>query len=380
MEFVHLRGVEFILWVQQFRSLVPLMTFISNLGSPLSAYALVFPVAYYVNPLLGLTTMLCASFSEWLSGILKWLLHGHRPYWWVDIYAQRTGTPVLPIEQFPVTCETGPGSPSGHCMITMSSLVPIVLYLCNVLPNTFYRDFVVSSFIFFVLLLGISRCYLAAHFPHQVVAGTISGLILGYLFYLSLPPIKSNQGPRIEMHSRMVQCFTTWFQQILRQPWQLILLGLGSYGAAWLFSCFLQEIIGMDINWSISLAQKSCKKLEWVHLSTTLMVGFARIAGYLCGLGLALQMSPPWTKSISESYLSSSVILMAVIAFMATKASERICRLAVETWTSSVIHSSSDSEPSSTLLLSSVFEGSMGPLVAVWFMPHFIHLRGTRKA
>ncbi|KAA0190619.1 Glucose-6-phosphatase 3 [Fasciolopsis buskii] len=366
------------------------MTFISNLGSPLSAYTLVFPVAYYVNPLLGLTTMLCASFSEWLSGILKWLLHGHRPYWWVDIYAQQTGTPVLPIEQFPVTCETGPGSPSGHCMITMSSLVPIVLYLRNFLPkcaypffSTFYRDFVVSSFVFFVLLLGLSRCYLAAHFPHQVVTGTISGLILGYLFYLSLPPIKSNQGPRIEMNSRMVQCFTTWFQQILRQPWQLILLGLGSYSAAWLFSCFLQEILGMDINWSISLAQKSCKKPEWVHLSTTLMSLYIFrkfIANLFPGLGLALQMNPPWTKSISESCLSSSVILMAVVAFMATRASERICRLAVETWTSSVVHSSSDSEPSSTLLLSSVFEGSMGPLVAVWFMPYFIHLRGTTKA
>ncbi|TPP61696.1 hypothetical protein FGIG_08680 [Fasciola gigantica] len=92
------------------------MIFISNVGSPLTAYALVFPVAYYINPLLGLTTMLCASFSEWVSGILKWLLHGHRPYWWVNIYAQQTNTPIFPIEQFSVTCETGPGSPSGHCM------------------------------------------------------------------------------------------------------------------------------------------------------------------------------------------------------------------------------------------------------------------------
>ncbi|TPP55855.1 Glucose-6-phosphatase [Fasciola gigantica] len=143
----------------------------------------------------------------------------------------------------------------------------------------------------------------------------------------------------------------------------MIFLGLGSFGAAWLFSCFLQNVIGMDINWSIALAQKSCRKAEWFHLSTSLMVGFARVAGYLCGLALALQLNPPWTKSISESYLSPSVILIGVIAFMATKVSEHMCRMAVETWTSSAVHSSSDKEPSSYLLLSSIFEGSMGPII-----------------
>lgn len=36
-----------------------------------------------------------------------------RPYWWVQEYGV-PGSPTL--LQTPLTCETGPGSPSGHVM------------------------------------------------------------------------------------------------------------------------------------------------------------------------------------------------------------------------------------------------------------------------
>nr|KAF6415726.1 glucose-6-phosphatase catalytic subunit [Molossus molossus] len=46
------------------------------------------------------------------------ILFGQRPYWWVldTDYYSNTSAPL--IKQFPVTCETGPGSPSGHAMGT----------------------------------------------------------------------------------------------------------------------------------------------------------------------------------------------------------------------------------------------------------------------
>lgn len=37
----------------------------------------------------------------------------HRPYWWVHEF-NTLGAPIL--DQSPLTCETGPGSPSGHVM------------------------------------------------------------------------------------------------------------------------------------------------------------------------------------------------------------------------------------------------------------------------
>jgi glucose-6-phosphatase len=42
------------------------------------------------------------------------LLHGERPYWW-------TRESAIPVDlvQTPVTCETGPGNPSGHVMLSV---------------------------------------------------------------------------------------------------------------------------------------------------------------------------------------------------------------------------------------------------------------------
>jgi glucose-6-phosphatase len=40
-----------------------------------------------------------------------------RPYWWIPENNPPTGG-IARLHQFPVTCETGPGSPSGHLMVT----------------------------------------------------------------------------------------------------------------------------------------------------------------------------------------------------------------------------------------------------------------------
>ena len=46
------------------------------------------------------------------------ILHGHRPYWYVK------QNDLLQLNQFglkqsPITCETGPGLPSGHVMVNV---------------------------------------------------------------------------------------------------------------------------------------------------------------------------------------------------------------------------------------------------------------------
>lgn len=46
-------------------------------------------------------------------------MHGDRPYWWVHEVESNYNATVFPeINQFPATCETGPGMPSGHSMAT----------------------------------------------------------------------------------------------------------------------------------------------------------------------------------------------------------------------------------------------------------------------
>ena len=45
------------------------------------------------------------------------LMRGDRPYWWIHEVESKNTSIILPdIHQYPSTCETGPGTPSGHSM------------------------------------------------------------------------------------------------------------------------------------------------------------------------------------------------------------------------------------------------------------------------
>lgn len=344
------------------------------------AYTLVFPAAYYVNPILGILTMLCASFSEWLSGIVKWILHGHRPYWWVDLHTQPNQASINPIRQFPITCETGPGSPSGHCMITLASLVPLVLYLQQFLPNVFqlrrtrfYGNLVLCTFGFFAVILGLSRCYVAAHFPHQVLAGIFSGIILGYAFAEFFQILRIASTPTT---IAMVPRTTGWLVKWIRNPVHFFWFGFGSFALASVFAWFLRTVVKIDVNWSISLARRSCHRPEWVHLSSSLMVGFARIAGYLSGLALAMFLNPPSDHLLVASTVRWSIVFMACIAVLSTKLLERACHRAIHTLLFLLFPPSNTTYPGALLLITSVVQGSVGPVLSVWILPKLFALSG----
>ncbi|CAH8604571.1 unnamed protein product [Dicrocoelium dendriticum] len=372
MDFIHTVGVGFIRWIQGFPNLEPLMIHTSHIGSPLMSYTLVFPAAYYINPILGVLTMLCASFSEWLSGIAKWVLHGHRPYWWVDLHAMTSHTSVTPIKQFSITCETGPGSPSGHCMITLASLVPLVLYLRQSLPS-FYGDLVLCTFGCFAIILGLSRCYVAAHFPHQVLAGILSGVMLGYAFAEFFQILRiANTTTRLSLVPKP----TGWLVRWVRNPISFLWLGFGSFALASAFAWFLRTVMKVDVNWSIVLAKRSCHRPEWVHLSSSLMVGFARIAGYLSGLALALLLNPPSDSLLATSAIRWCVVFMAGVAVLSTKLFERACQRAFFSLLFPLFPSSNTATPGTVLLITSVAQGSVGPVLSVWILPKLFSLFG----
>lgn len=167
------------------------------------------------------------------------LLFGERPYWWVQEtdYYGNSSQPM--IEQFSMTCETGPGrttseekhkwvnpvwtlslkgyflppltgSPSGHAMGTaavyytmMSALIATVLkkdghqirkwwgqpplnHWLTPLHTAWSYNLYLSSRCVRVSLwmlfwcvqvcVCLSRVFVAAHFPHQVIAGVVIGM------------------------------------------------------------------------------------------------------------------------------------------------------------------------------------------------------------
>ncbi|PAA49631.1 hypothetical protein BOX15_Mlig020263g8, partial [Macrostomum lignano] len=250
---LHLSGARAVSGLQT--GLMPLaqpLMLLSDFGHPVSAFIIAFPLCYALNSHLGLTVLWSAAFSEWLNGLLKWALHGERPYWWVG---ERLRQVNLTLAQFPQTCETGPGSPSGHCMVAAASWYIPVLYASQSLP-TKSRLAVRYAYFAGITALGVSRCFLATHFPHQAVGGVITGCLLSIV--------------AVKMGS-----------QILR-PFALLLLAFLMFSSSLGVSHCLRQL-GLDPDWSIRLAERHCASSEWVSIDTTPLFSIHRDIGAILG-------------------------------------------------------------------------------------------------
>ncbi|NXX14163.1 G6PC3 phosphatase, partial [Podargus strigoides] len=156
---------------------------VTSLADPKSVFTFFFPLAYFLDRKVGVSVLWIGLVSEWLNVIFKWILFGERPFWWVLESGLASKEP-LALRQFPLSCETGPGDPSGHCMITGAALWPLVTALAA-LASRASGSLVLklSPFITYTLLLvavGLSRVFILAHFPHQVVTGILAGAALGW--------------------------------------------------------------------------------------------------------------------------------------------------------------------------------------------------------
>ncbi|XP_048646453.1 glucose-6-phosphatase 3 isoform X5 [Marmota marmota marmota] len=98
---------------------------VTFLGDPKILFLFYFPVAYYASRRVGIAVLWISLITEWLNLVFKWFLFGDRPFWWVHESGYYSQTPAR-VHQFPSSCETGPGSPSGHCMVTGAAFWPIM--------------------------------------------------------------------------------------------------------------------------------------------------------------------------------------------------------------------------------------------------------------
>ncbi|NXU16825.1 G6PC3 phosphatase, partial [Pardalotus punctatus] len=164
-------------WLEQFWLLL------TSRMDPNCVYTVLFPLTRWLNDHVSMMVLWTALLAEWLNVVLKWFLFGERPYWWIH-ESGLSSREQLPLRQFPVTCETGPGDPSGHCMILGAALWPVVTVLTNqVSRGTQRRVLRLIPFLVYILLLvamGLSRIFVLAHFPHQVVTGSLAGMALGW--------------------------------------------------------------------------------------------------------------------------------------------------------------------------------------------------------
>ncbi|XP_075949000.1 glucose-6-phosphatase catalytic subunit 1 isoform X3 [Anarhichas minor] len=248
-----------------------------------NTFFIFFPLWFHLRSSVGIKLIWVAVIGDWLNLVFKWILFGERPYWWVHETAHYANGDRPHIEQYPMTCETGPGSPSGHAMGAASvyyTLVTSILTICVVVVGRYLRAGLWTLFWGVQVCVCLSRVFIAAHFPHQVVAGVITGMIVAEAF---------NRTQWIYSASMKKYFYTTLFLTSFAVGFYLVL-----------------KALGVDLLWTLEKAQKWCVRPEWVHLDSTPFASLLRNMGTLFGLGLGLH-SPLYTETKRSSSKSSKV-------------------------------------------------------------------------
>ncbi|XP_067100675.1 glucose-6-phosphatase a, catalytic subunit, tandem duplicate 1 [Osmerus mordax] len=280
MDLFHSWGVELVVHLQtqygQYESCFSLASTVADLHTTFFCF---FPVWFHLRRDVGVQLIWVAIIGDWLNLVLKWVLFGERPYWWVhETRFYNIGPAQAPaLKQFPITCETGPGSPSGHAMgaagvwyVMVTTLLSLAAERCPPLLYRFLQVALWSLLGLVVLLVCMSRVFIAAHFPHQVISGVIIGIIVAEIF------------------SRVRWIYSASLKKYLYTTLFLLSFAVGFY--------VLLKALGVDLLWTLERAQKWCVRAEWVHLDTTPFASLLRNMGTLFGLGLGLH-SPLYTES-----------------------------------------------------------------------------------
>lgn len=74
--------------------------------------------------------------------------------------------------------------PSGHCCVSMC-FYGIIIYLIHThVRNDFWRNFLIILFGAWIFMVGVSRMWLGAHFPSDVLAGMFLGFIVVNIYII----------------------------------------------------------------------------------------------------------------------------------------------------------------------------------------------------
>ncbi|KAL4660475.1 glucose-6-phosphatase-like [Arapaima gigas] len=282
MDLLHSLGVDLTLYLQNnYSNYENIFHLASSLADLHTTFIIFFPVWFHLRQEVGIKLIWVAVIGDWLNLIFKWVLFGERPYWWVHETQFYGAAPPPVLQQFPITCETGPGSPSGHAMGSAGVWYVMVTAVLSVAQERKHSALFLrvmrlglwTLFCAFVALVCMSRVYVAAHFPHQVISGVISGTIVA------------------EMFSRIRWIYTASLNKYFCTTVFLLCSAVGFY--------LLLKALDVDLLWTLEKANMWCAHAEWVHMDTTPFASLLRNMGTLFGLGLGLH-SPLYVASMKS--------------------------------------------------------------------------------
>jgi membrane-associated phospholipid phosphatase len=149
-------------------ALIPIMQVFTFMGSEYF-YIAALPILYWcIDAELGIRIGVMLMVSVETVNFLKLAFHTPRPYW-VDSRIH------------PYSPETSLGLPSGHSSNSAS--------VWGVLAASLHRWWTTILIILVILMIGLSRIVLGAHFLQDVLSGFVTGAILLGLFLLLAKPI-----------------------------------------------------------------------------------------------------------------------------------------------------------------------------------------------
>ena len=172
MESIFNSGLQIISWVQSLGAwLTPIMRLFTFLGNE-QFYLLVAPaILWCIDATLGLRMGIFLMINGMLNLALKVAIHGPRPYWY------SSQVTVLG------AAENSFGAPSGHAQNA------VVVW--GTLAERIKSRGAWAIAIAVMFLIGISRIYLAVHFPHDVLMGWIVGAIILWVLLKLEKPVLS---------------------------------------------------------------------------------------------------------------------------------------------------------------------------------------------
>lgn len=286
MDFLHEEGVRFIHLLQKSfthqRTVDVFVEMPQYFADPDTLMIFAFPLLLTFNQWLACRFAVTVGLVDMVNTVLKWILQGERPYWWVR-EANTNGKSTIPdLEHLPLTCETGPGSPSGHSMsaaaigfVVISALLDQCVHKITS-PVKRRRVERVLWFVYTctVAMIGVARLRLATHFPHQVLLGAFAGVVGGWLVW-NLP-----------------------IERFQRKHYYAFALSLFLWAVITYFSL---QLFGVDPNRTLQLALKHCAVRQYVKMSTTPWHSVYRNTALLAATGYCVT-SDSWKKITSVQF------------------------------------------------------------------------------